>query len=153
MRPAHQPVVAPYAQLERATVNVIELAAVLLGRTGPLDVSGLHRLVYYAQVTTLVATRRSLFDERIEAWSLGPVAPSLFRMHEGKWRLHAADLPTPRALDDMPNLLDHVVSSYGSPRWQSVEDKPWHDARRGLDVTHARGPEITEVAILAYYSR
>jgi uncharacterized phage-associated protein len=150
MRPAHQPLFAP-SRGERAAVNVVELAAIILRRTGPLDVCGLHRLVYYAQVKTLVATRRPLFDERIEAWSLGPVAPTLFLVHEGKWRLHAADLPAPGARDEKLDLLDHVVAIYGSPRWQSVEDKPWHDARRGLDVTHLMGPEITQAAILSHY--
>ncbi len=148
---------APARPLVRAdvpAVSVLDLAASILRVTGPIDVSGLHRLVYYSQVTTLVASGRPLFDERIEAWSIGPVAPKLFHAHEGRWRLQAANLAgVARPGAEHEPLVRAVVSRYGGPQWRSVEDGPWHVARTGLSVAQLTGPELTQAAILAYYRR
>ena len=133
--------------------SALEVAAQVLRRAGAIDVSGLHRLVYYSQVRTLVETRQPLFGERIEAWSIGPVVPELFRAHEGKWRVQAADIAVARITLDagQTQRIDNVVKVYGHPRWQSVEDALWYEARRELGTRDLTGPEITPAAMLAYY--
>jgi len=43
----------------------------------------LHKLVCYAQAWSLVWDERPLFEDPIEAWANGPVAPALYAVHRG----------------------------------------------------------------------
>lgn len=42
----------------------------------------LNKLLYYAQGTFLARTGKPLFDNLIEAWSLGPVVPEVYRKYK-----------------------------------------------------------------------
>ena len=98
----------------------------------------LQKLLYYAQGHFLAATGEPLFDEKIKAWSHGPVVPQVW--HEYK---HAGSnsLPGPDASefswDDVkPDDTDFLVSVWnrygGYSAWflrnKTHQEAPWIDA-------------------------
>lgn len=93
----------------------------------------LQKLLYYAQAWHLVWEGQSLFAERLEARTQGPVSPHVFGTlrHEGG-TLPAQPLPT-AAL----STLEAVLAAYGdrSGQWLSAlthREAPWRAARAGL---------------------
>ncbi|MDY6802276.1 MAG: DUF4065 domain-containing protein, partial [Cyanobacteriota bacterium] len=56
-------------------VKVMDVAAYILKKLGPLSAMKLHKLLYYSQAWSLVWDEQPLFSERIEAWANGPVIP------------------------------------------------------------------------------
>lgn len=65
------------AQTANAT-SVLDIAAYILSKHGPMAHMKLQRLVYYSQAWHLVWEDTPLFPERIEAWANGPVVPVLY---------------------------------------------------------------------------
>ena len=50
--------------------SVLDAAAYMLQRCGPMTTWKLQKLVYYAQAWSLVWDDDALFDEEIEAWDI-----------------------------------------------------------------------------------
>src|SRR3954463_13629493 len=65
----------------------IDVAEYILSRLGPMSAMKLQKLVYYCQAWSLAWTDEELFREEIEAWSNGPVIPSLYRKHKGVFKV------------------------------------------------------------------
>lgn len=114
----------------------------------------LQKLVYYAQGFHLAVFKKPLFDEQIEAWTHGPVVPTLYHV------LKKYDSgPIPRATDfdliifpeDVRKLLDDVYNAYGQyDAWRlrnlTHDEPPWCDA-------YKRGPGsiISNAAMQDYF--
>lgn len=76
----------------------------------------LQKLVYYAQGFHLAITGRPLFVEEIQAWTHGPVVPTLYR----QFQQHGLQpIPAPDSIDldkyppDVRAILDDVQRVYG----------------------------------------
>lgn len=65
--------------------SVHDIAAYILERRGSMSAMKLQKLVFYAQVGSLVQEGRPLFPERIIAWAHGPVVYELFDEHRGRF--------------------------------------------------------------------
>ncbi len=85
----------------------------------------LQKLAYYAQAWSLAWDGRPLFNERIEAWRMGPVVPALrFRRDDGD----------PNALDEKTKAtVDAIIEFYGKHHGQALADMthnetPWAEA-------------------------
>lgn len=65
--------------------TVVDIASYILNKYGSLTTMKLQKLAYYSQAQSLVATGRPLFDDDFQAWMNGPVVPSLFRLHKGRF--------------------------------------------------------------------
>lgn len=136
-----------------------DVAEYILKRRGPMAAMKLQKLVYYCQAWSLVWDGRSLFDDEIQAWAKGPVAPLLYREHEGKPVVGTvggdADVLTrdPVAIE----TVDSVVAFYARKSQHWLYDlihaeKPWREARGNLP-DGVRGDRAISTQLMAtYYS-
>ena len=139
--------------------SALDVAAYILSKAGPMTAMKLQKLVYYSQAWSLVWDEEPLFPERIEAWANGPVVPSLYEEHKGKFKLFESDLVKgdPSALDpEGVETINAVLSYYGRKNSQWLSDlthmeEPWKNARRGLSPGQRGNREITKAALAEYY--
>ena len=106
-------------------VSAHDVARELRHRLPDLGTTSLHKLLYYCQGWYLAWTGHLMFEEKIEAWDMGPVVATV-------WRDEDRDRPgpTPSELDEpMQSTIGFVVSRYGRL-----------SARELVDLTHAESP-------------
>jgi uncharacterized phage-associated protein len=133
-----------------------ELVAAYIHQKLP-DASGgvkLQKLLYYSQAWHLVWLGRPLFNDRIEAWKMGPVVPVVFKANKYE------SLPT-FSQSQIPSeslaVIDEVVRAYGSRNGQFLSDlthkeEPWKQARIGLSESDASQAEIKIDSLNQSYS-
>lgn len=118
-----------------------------------------QKLLYFAQAWHMMVLDRPLFDEDMEAWPHGPVAPSVW--HE--FKQHGFQpIPSGGNSDgidaESERVLVQVLDAYGAFGAKKLEamthaERPWIEARG------KRGPEercnevIRKDAILSYYQQ
>ena len=139
--------------------SVFDVAKFILRNYGPMSAMKLEKLVYYCQAWSLVWDERPMFQERIEAWASGPVAPELYAQHRGRFMLDESDIPgEPDNLDqEAVDTIETVMRFYGDKTAQWLSDlthreDPWKDARKGLPDGARCQEEITLAAMEEYYS-
>lgn len=103
----------------------------------------LQKLLYYAQGHALALFGRSLFKDEIQAWSHGPVVPSVYHTWKDfgsqDLRLPDTDHFTWRDVDpETTELLGKVWNTYGGfggwkLRNMTHEESPWLKNWRGED--------------------
>ena len=144
--------------LEPPRIQVFDVAAYILQRTGSMTTMKLQKLVYYSQAWSLVWDEEPLFEENIEAWANGPVVRELFDYHRGMYEISAVPIGNPRLLNrEQQETIDAVLEYYGdkSAQWlielTHIED-PWKQARKGLPPLE-RGSRVMSLDTIAdYYS-
>lgn len=141
--------------------DIIDVAAYILEIVGDVSTMKLQKLAFYSQAYSLVKYEEPLFDNRIEAWANGPVVPDLFRAHRGRYvvNLDSMDfLRTPIELDSHEKqCIEHVIERIGDLSGAELSqlthsEKPWLDARAGLDPGERSERQISDEAIFAFYS-
>lgn len=139
-------------------MSVLDVAAYVLKAQGDMTAMKLQKLCYYAQAWSLVWDERPMFPERIEAWANGPVAPALYAAHRGKFTVSPGDIQgDPDALDkDARETVDAVLRFYGDKpaKWLSDlthSERPWMEAREGLDLGDRSNRVISCAAMGEYY--
>jgi uncharacterized phage-associated protein len=96
----------------------------------------LQKLVYYAQGFNLALHKKPLFNEKIEAWTHGPVIPELYHKYK---KYSGKPIPPPRDFDSslyddqIKQLLDEIFQVYGQySAWKlrelTHEEPPWKNA-------------------------
>lgn len=140
--------------------SVFDVAKYILKKTGPMSTMKLQKLVYYAQAWSLVWDDAQLFDEKIEAWANGPVAPSLFDFHKGRYKVSEnffrKKANTSNLSEDQQDTIDRIVEFYGNKSAQWLSDlthseAPWKEARRGIPDGVRGSSEITWESMAEYY--
>jgi len=120
---------------------------------GKMTATKLQKLVYYCQAWSLVWDNKSLFQEKICAWFTGPVVPSLYDAHQGKFKVSSVSGGDHRNLKKkQKETIDAVLEYYGDRKSQWLSDLthmelPWREAY-GREK-----PEITRTSMRTYYSR
>lgn len=138
--------------------NVLDAAAYILEKQGKMITLKLQKLVYYSQAWSLVWDERPLFDEKIEAWSNGPVVRDLFEYHRGKYYVSEIEAGDAGKLDaDQKATVDMVLNHYGDkPAYWLVRlshsEPPWIEARGDLSPTEQGNAEIMLDSMAQYYS-
>ena len=131
--------------------GAIDVAAYVLEKLESCDAMKLQKLTYYSQAWHLAWTGEPLFNDRIEAWANGPVVPSLYREHKGKFLLHKGELSGRCSPEDLGGqqreVVDAVCESYGDlTGWQLSQlthsERPWKEAREKAGVSD--GDRCTE---------
>lgn len=126
----------------------------------PITNKKLQKLVYYAQAWSLVLNRKKLFNEAIEAWVHGPAIRSLYGQFKNygfnpiKEEVSADSIKIP---DEIKELLDQVWKVYGKMDAGYLEmlthsEKPWQEARKGLQNHEKSGNEISLKTMHAFYT-
>ncbi len=139
--------------------TVLDVAAYILHKHGPMGAMKLQKLVYYSQAWSLVWDGKPLFRNRIEAWAHGPVAPALYGAHRGQFMVRRRQIAGDgRSLTaDERETVDAVLDYYGNRNagWLSRlthRERPWRDARAGLGPGERGNVEITHTAMAEYYA-
>lgn len=104
----------------------------------------LQKLVYYAQGLHLALGGSPLFEENLEAWTYGPVVPSLYRKYKayGSGCISADPFFNPEIIDERTKeFLDEVYDVFGQfsairLMELSHSDKCWQDAGIGNLITN-----------------
>lgn len=138
--------------------TVKDVAAYILEKSGSMTAMKLQKLCYYSQAWHLVWEDKPLFEDQIEAWANGPVAPVLYRAHRGKFGLQPGEINgDPDSLTPgEAGSVDAVLSFYGDMSAQHLSDqthseRPWIDAMGGNEKTGWNDKEITHAAMAEFY--
>jgi uncharacterized phage-associated protein len=118
----------------------------------------LQKLVYYCQAWSLVWDEKSLFNNKIEAWASGPVAPDLYKAHKGEYQISTLPVgDTNKLTPKEKDTINAVLGAYGNKTAQWLADlthmeKPWNDARKGYAPGENCDNAITPASMIEYYS-
>jgi len=138
--------------------TILDVAAYILKKAGPMTAMKLQKLCYYSQAWSLVWDEAPLFEEPFEAWANGPVAPELYAHHRGRFTLHALDVGDAGNLGhDQRETIDAVVKAYGKLTARQLSDlshaeRPWREARKGLQPTDRGQNRISIECMLEFYA-
>lgn len=136
----------------------LDVAQYILERRGATTTIKLQKLVYYSQAWSLVWDEEPLFDDRIEAWANGPVAPKLFQAHKGSYKVSRIPEGNSANLNrEQKATIDKVVEFYAQkPAHWLIElthmEQPWIAARGACPSGVACQNEISHAAMAEYYS-
>lgn len=139
--------------------GVVDVAAYILRRYGPMTTMKLQKLAYYAQAEALSRHGRPLFDEDFQAWRGGPVCCELYMKHRGKFLIRDGELPADggdlpmddrRIVDSVCDVLSSMTGNDLSYRTHAEE--PWQSARRGLGPSDSGSETIGKDSIREYYT-
>jgi len=126
----------------------------------PITNKKLQKLVYYSQAWSLVLNNKKLFSEPIEAWVHGPAVRSLYGQYKNfgfSPITENIDASLIKVSGKNKELLDEVWKLYGKldPGYLEMlthSEKPWQDARNGLQSYENSNNEITPKAMKSFYS-
>lgn len=108
-----------------------------------------QKLLYYVQAWSLAWDGEPMFEDRIEAWAMGPVVPNTRHCLgvKGQYRLTSAQR----------DKIDAVVKYYR--RWTGGDlidkthaERPWLEARGDLPTTARSTAEITFDSMLCEFT-
>ncbi|WP_448811711.1 Panacea domain-containing protein [Agromyces bauzanensis] len=118
----------------------------------------LQKLTYYSQAWHLVWEERPLFDNEIQAWANGPVAPRLYAYHRGQFTVSPGDITSadPQLDEDEATTINSVLEFYS--KYSAMElsnlthaENPWRDARGDLPAGARCETPISHAAMAEYY--
>ena len=135
----------------------------------------LQKLLYYVQAWNLAVFNDSLFVDEPQAWRHGPVYPHVYKKYSGLGAEIISQKPEyeQTALDedetmkmiaaehklspDQVGLIEEVMAKYGTQSAFALEilshrERPWLDARDGLDDFDSSNKPITHAAMQQYYA-
>jgi len=121
----------------------------------------LQKLVYYAQVWSLVLNDEKLFPEKIEAWVHGPAVPALYRKFKS-FEANPIILDTSELAlsfnEEQLKVLDSVWSVYGKYNAEYLEalthsELPWQEARKDVPLSQASSNVIDLKLAKEFYAR
>ncbi len=140
-----------------SSLSVLNVASEVLERLGLMTTWKLQKLVYYCQAWSLVWDEKPLFDDSIEAWANGPVAPTLYREHKGAFTIDKLDIEKKSISDQETKTIDAVIKYYGNDDSQTLSElthreRPWIEARKGLAMGERGDRVITHESMAEYYS-
>lgn len=140
-------------------MTVLHVANFILEQSGAMSAMKLQKLAYYSQAWHLVWDEEPLFDDRIEAWANGPVSPTLYSYHRGKFAVDHNDLPgdSSELTDAQRDTILSVLKFYGDKTAQWLSDlthmeRPWLSARDGMAPGERSNREISIGSMAEYYS-
>ena len=142
---------------ECAMANVLDVAAYILEKRGPMTAMKLQKLCYYSQAWHLVWDEQPLFRDRIEAWANGPVVPELYRQHRGEF--HVSRMPgghSDNLTESEKESIEVVLESYAELTAHQLSElthseDPWRDARNGISDGERSNKEIAHASIAEFY--
>lgn len=124
----------------------------------------LQKLLYYSQAWNYTLTSKRLFDDDIEAWVHGPAIRKVYRrFSDFGWQDLAAKISVSNTdLSDIDSderdLLDKIWEVYGKYDANYLEmlthsEKPWQEAREGLEPYQSSEKTITLTSMKRYYGQ
>jgi uncharacterized phage-associated protein len=133
--------------------SVLDVAAYILKKHGPMTAMKLQKLIYYSQAWSIAWDDEEIFPEEIEAWKDGPVVRKLWDAHRGQYRVEKIEGGNPDALSvSQKESVDIVLGFYGDKSAQWLSDlthleSPWRNA-----WSRQQSGLISKEALAEYYS-
>lgn len=124
--------------------KAIDVVRYINETSSPCGEAQYQKLLYYVQAWSLAWDGTPMFEDRIEAWAMGPVVPSVRHClgEKGDYDLSA----------DQKATINAVVGHYR--RWSGEEldgmthaERPWREARGDLPRDAADSEEVTHDAM------
>ena len=138
----------------RMTVSAHDVADALRSRQPDLTPMQLHKLLYYVQGWHLAWAGKPLFEERIEAWTHGPVVARFWGDEK-----HGRQRPPARSLDaNAVAIVEAVLTAHGHKSARQLRDEthdedPWREVSENDDPAVFADPEITPAALRRFFER
>jgi len=126
----------------------------------PITNKKLQKLLYYAQVWSLVLNDEKLFSERIEAWVHGPAIPTIYRKFKG-FEFNPIQLDTAGVSFNFSkkqnDLLESIWSIYGKYNAEYLEalthsELPWQEARKEISASEPSNNIISLATAKKFYA-
>lgn len=125
----------------------------------PLTNLRLQKLLYYVQGWALAALGRPMFEERIEAWTNGPVVKRVYQhfKEHGRELISPEQAPTPDGVGDEDRaFIKAVWEAYKRHSATALvamthEEEPWRAAREGLESEVHSEEEIAHDALRQWF--
>lgn len=126
----------------------------------PITNKKLQKLLYYAQVWSLVINDEKLFSERMEAWVHGPAVPLVYRKFR-QFEFNPIQLDTSNVSFNFSkkqsDLLENIWSVYGKYDAQYLEalthsELPWQEARKEVSQSEPSNKVISLVTARKFYA-
>jgi uncharacterized phage-associated protein len=127
----------------------------------PITNKKLQKLLYYSQAWNVVVNDSPLFKDKIEAWVHGPAVKSIYLAYKQfgyepiSKKVNEEDVD--KISSDIKNFLDRIWKIYGKFDAHYLEllthnEKPWQEAREGLNSSETSDREISLSTMKNYYS-
>ena len=119
----------------------------------------LQKLVYYAQAWWLANKNEALFHEDMEAWTHGPVVPSLWTEYKShSWSSLPPQVVSSPLDKNLTAFLRHIYEQYGKFSAKELEKRthdedPWLKTRGGRPLEAKCTEPIDKKLIRDYYAR
>jgi uncharacterized phage-associated protein len=123
----------------------------------------LQKLLYYCQAWHLTIFGDKLMNEDVEAWAHGPVFSSQYTRfayipRNEQIKPKTINLSIPEFSEESGELLQEVLRTYGEHSASYLEDlthseKPWIDARGGLQPYERSNKVISEKSMIDFYTK
>lgn len=126
----------------------------------PITNKKLQKLLYYAQVWSVVLNEEKLFPERIEAWVHGPAIPTIYRKFKD-FEFNPIQLDTTDASFNFSkkqnDLLESIWSIYGKYNAEYLEalthsELPWQEARKETSPSEPSNNIISLATAKKFYA-
>lgn len=126
----------------------------------PITNKKLQKLLYYAQVWSLVLNEDKLFSERIEAWVHGPAIPTVYRKYK-MFEFNPIQVDTSDVSFDFSkkqiDLLENIWSVYGKYNAEYLEalthsELPWQEARKETSASEPSNNIISLATAKKFYA-
>lgn len=117
----------------------------------------LQKLLYYAQAWSMVFFEKTLFEEDFQAWSHGPVLPSIWEKYK---KFGHENIETDDSDHHLPQniieLLEEIKEVYGEKSAKYLEnlshsEKPWIEARQTLPLEQRSTTAISKKTMRHFY--
>jgi uncharacterized phage-associated protein len=141
--------------------SAVDVAAMILKEEPGLDQMQLHKLLYFVQAASLAWFDAPAFDERIEAWTYGPVTRHVAGLYQDFGR-EPIEFPVggdPSAVSGRVGwVIEQILDSYGQlpgpalARLTKTEGGPWRQTRGALP-DEAPSDEVIPQSLIAEYHR
>lgn len=145
-------------------IRALDVALYFIHRSNkarePITNKKLQKLVYYAQVWSLVINEEKLYSERIEAWVHGPAIPALYRKFK-RFEFRPIEFDASEVQfsfsEKQTRLLDNVWQVYGKYPPSYLEalthsELPWQEARADLASAEPSQKSISLKTAKDYYA-
>ncbi len=119
----------------------------------------LQKLMYYAQAWSLVMFDKGLFEEDFQAWSHGPVLPSVYENYK---QYSYDNIPICSCENNLTpeiiSLLDDIKGVYGEKSAKYLEnlthsELPWIEARGGISIEMRSTTPISKTTMKEFYKK
>ena len=144
-------------------LSKIEIASeYIISLTGDITPLALQKLLYYVQGFYSAFIGEYIFEEDCEAWIHGPVYNQIYHKYKD-YRYHPidryktnVDIFKDLLTEDEMEMIKNVVSNFGRYSGKLLEEmthyeKPWRDARVGLNSTEKSNRVIDKNGIKLYF--